>query len=100
MNIHSFISHFFYHLRCSVSLVTVEYFVPLALISAAYARIAFRLWLTKTPGAAQDNRDHVILANKKKVIKMLVNVVLIFAFCWLPWQTYMTATLISPSINE
>ena len=54
-------------LSCSVSLVTVEYFVPLTVISVAYARIAFRLWLTKTPGAAQDDRDHNIMRNKKKV---------------------------------
>jgi hypothetical protein len=31
---------------------------------------------------------------------MLVTVVLIFAFCWLPWQTYMTAMLVTPEINE
>ncbi len=45
----------------------VEYFVPLAVISYAYTRIAFRLWGSKTPGAAQDQRDHNILVNKKKV---------------------------------
>ena len=46
----------------------MEYFVPLAIISFAYMRIAFRLWGSKTPGAAQDQRDHNILVNKKKVI--------------------------------
>ena len=35
-----------------------------------------------------------------QVIKMLVVVVSIFAICWLPWQTYMTATYIEPRINE
>ena len=33
----------------------------------AYARIAFRLWGSKPPGAAVDERDHNILVNKKKV---------------------------------
>ncbi len=47
--------------------MTVEYFVPLSVISFAYARIAFRLWGSKTPGAAQNERDHNILLNKKKV---------------------------------
>ena len=42
--------------------------MPLAIISFAYMRIAFRLWGSKTPGAAQDQRDHNILVNKKKVI--------------------------------
>ena len=52
---------------CSISLLIVEYFVPLAIISFAYMRIAFRLWGSRTPGAAQDQRDHNILVNKKKV---------------------------------
>ena len=51
----------------STSLLTVQYFLPMAIISVAYSRIAFRLWGSKTPGAAQDERDHIILANKKKV---------------------------------
>ena len=53
--------------RFSTSLLIVQYFLPLAIISVAYARIAFRLWGSKTPGAAQTDRDHNILLNKKKV---------------------------------
>jgi len=84
----------------STSLLTVQYFLPMAIISVAYSRIAFRLWGSKTPGAAQDERDHIILANKKKVIKMLLIVVCIFSVCWLPWQTYMVGIHIYPEINE
>ena len=51
----------------STSLLTVQYFLPMAIISVAYARIAFRLWGSKPPGAAVDERDHNILVNKKKV---------------------------------
>ena len=47
--------------------MTVQYFLPMAIISVAYARIAFRLWGSKPPGAAVDERDHNILVNKKKV---------------------------------
>ncbi|XP_059088190.1 RYamide receptor-like [Tigriopus californicus] len=84
----------------SFSLVTVEYFVPLAIITFAYSRISYRLWGTKTPGTAQDERDHNILQNKKKVIKMLVVVVSIFAFCWMPWQIYATTMLTIPEVNS
>ena len=45
----------------------VQYFVPLILISFAYIRIAVVLWGSKTPGAAQDQRDQIVLRNKKKV---------------------------------
>ena len=39
----------------------------MAIISVAYARIAFQLWGGRPPGEAQEDRDHNILANKKKV---------------------------------
>lgn len=69
----------------STSLLTVQYFLPMAIISVAYARIAFRLWGTKTPGAAQDERDHNILVNKKKVKWEIMT-----RFCRLPhfWPTW------------
>ncbi len=56
-------SSFYY----SISLLTVQYFAPMLIISVAYARIAFRLWGSRPPGVAQDDRDHNILVNKKKV---------------------------------
>ena len=51
----------------SYSLTTMEYIVPLVIITFAYTRIAFRLWGNKTPGQAQDSRDQNLLMNKKKV---------------------------------
>ena len=60
------------NIRCvyyfSVCLVIVEYFLPLSIISFAYARISYTLWGNKAPGEAQDQRDQQILGNKKKVI--------------------------------
>lgn len=50
--------------------------------------MAVKLWGSKTPGNAQNERDKALLRNKKKVVKMLVIVVLLFGFCWLPLQTY------------
>ena len=51
----------------SVSLVIVEYFLPLSIISFAYSRISYNLWGTKTPGESHDQRDQQVLGNKKKV---------------------------------
>ena len=54
------------------ALCLVQYFVPLMAISFAYIRIAVVLWGSKTPGAAHDQRDQIVLRNKKKVkIKVL-----------------------------
>ena len=56
-----------HNLSYSWNLLTVQYFLPMAIISVAYARIAFQLWGGRPPGEAQEDRDHNILANKKKV---------------------------------
>jgi len=84
----------------SWNLLTVQYFLPMAIISVAYARIAFQLWGGRPPGEAQEDRDHNILANKKKVIKMLFIVVFIFCLCWLPFQVYLTTSQLYPQINN
>ncbi len=60
-----------------MSLTTVEYFVPLAIITFAYTRISFRLWGNKTPGDAHDGRDQIIQDNKKKVIYVVELILLI-----------------------
>ncbi|XP_014277089.1 RYamide receptor [Halyomorpha halys] len=84
------------------TLVLLQYFLPLIVISYAYARVALTLWGSTAPGNAQTDRDSNIMRNKKKVlkvIKMLVIVVVLFALCWLPLQTYNVLQNIT-DINE
>ncbi|XP_055932796.1 neuromedin-K receptor-like [Argiope bruennichi] len=81
-------------------LVTLQYFVPLCLISAVYITIAIKLKYSGTPGNTQCERDANIMKNKKKVIKMLILVVLLFALCWLPFQLYNILQEILPEINK
>jgi len=50
-----------------IYLVIVQYFLPLCVISVAYARIMYRVWFSKAPGSAVDGRDKVMNRNKKKV---------------------------------
>ncbi|XP_043482918.1 RYamide receptor isoform X1 [Leptopilina heterotoma] len=78
----------------------LQYLTPLTIISCVYARMALRLWGSRAPGNAQDSRDANLMKNKKKVIKMLVIVVAIFAICWLPLQTYNVLQYTYPEINE
>ncbi|XP_033228072.1 RYamide receptor-like [Belonocnema kinseyi] len=81
-------------------LAFLQYLTPLTIISCVYARMALRLWGSRAPGNAQDSRDANLMKNKKKVIKMLVIVVAIFAVCWLPLQTYNVLQYTYPEINE
>ncbi|GLH03054.1 Tachykinin-like peptides receptor 99D [Gryllus bimaculatus] len=81
-------------------LFLIQYVTPLCVISYVYARMALRLWGSRAPGNAQGSRDAALMRNKKRVIKMLVIVVAMFAFCWLPLQTYNVLQNVLPSINE
>ncbi|XP_047097988.1 prokineticin receptor 1-like isoform X2 [Schistocerca piceifrons] len=81
-------------------LFLVQYLIPLCVITYVYARMALRLWGSKAPGNAQDLRDATLMKNKKRVIKMLVIVVALFALCWLPLQTYNVLQDVFPYINE
>ena len=97
-----------------VLLVILEYVVPLSMITLAYLRMGVRLWWAATPGQANQMRDDKILKNKKKVISntfvfysisqqvlhMLVVVVVAFAICWAPWQTYFLAAIVYPPVNQ
>ncbi|XP_015606120.1 RYamide receptor [Cephus cinctus] len=78
----------------------LQYLTPLTVISCVYARMALKLWGSRAPGNAQDSRDANLMKNKKKVIKMLVIVVALFAICWLPLQTYNVLQYSYPEINE
>jgi len=62
--------------------------------------MALKLWGSKTPGNAQDLRDINLLKNKKKVIKMLVIVVVLFCVAWFPLQLYNLLHVTWPTINE
>ncbi|XP_014610854.1 PREDICTED: tachykinin-like peptides receptor 99D isoform X1 [Polistes canadensis] len=81
-------------------LVFLQYMTPLLIISVVYARMARTLWGSKAPGNAEDSRDATFMKNKKKVIKMLVIVVVLFAMCWLPLQSYNVLQYTYPKINQ
>ncbi|XP_026474921.1 tachykinin-like peptides receptor 99D [Ctenocephalides felis] len=81
-------------------LVFLQYVTPLCIITCVYARMSLKLWGSRAPGNAQTLRDASLTRNKKKVIKMLVIVVALFALCWLPLQTYNLLQFAFPAVNE
>ena len=64
------------------------YTIPLVLISVCYTLISCRVWNRNAPGIA--NNSQVIYRSKMKVVKMLVVVVVLFAFSWLPLYAVFT----------
>ncbi len=71
-----------------VATLMVQYVLPLVYLVFAYSRMSLKLWRNQIPGNEEQNRDETLIANKKKSIKMMVSVVIIFGLCWLPWQVF------------
>ncbi|KFO29214.1 probable G-protein coupled receptor 83 [Fukomys damarensis] len=64
------------------------YILPLLIISVAYARVAKKLWLCNTIGDVTTDQYLALRRKKKKTIKMLMLVVVLYALCWFPLNCY------------
>ncbi|KAL3875927.1 hypothetical protein ACJMK2_033831 [Sinanodonta woodiana] len=65
-------------------LLLLQYFIPLLILMFTYGRISIVLWIKRTPGEAVGTRDQRMARSKRKIIKMMITVVIIYAICWLP----------------
>ena len=65
----------------------INYLLPLSVIFILYAIIAHRLWFHDVPGnqLLDQNRENREIT-KRKVVRMLIIIVTVFALCWLPGQ--------------
>ena len=65
------------------------FLLPFAVISVLYTLVARKLWLHEVPvdhNVSENQREQEI--PKKKVIRMLIIVVVVFVVCWLPVHVY------------
>ncbi|XP_077984682.1 prokineticin receptor 1-like [Glandiceps talaboti] len=70
-------------------ILVVEFIIPLAIMAFCYAGISLKLWKHKVPGAprqSQYKKKHG--DSKKKSIRILVTIVILFAVCWVPFYSY------------
>jgi len=62
----------------------VFYLVPLLTMAILYSFVIHKLWVRKIPGNPSLENQLRAQKSKKKVLKMLMTVVILFALCWLP----------------
>lgn len=67
----------------AVIMFVLLYALPLVIICVLYACVVYKIWIRPVPVACRSNRAGEIDA-RKKVLKMLIIVVVVFALCWLP----------------
>ncbi|KAM0728524.1 Tachykinin-like peptides receptor 86C [Formica fusca] len=67
--------------------LTVTYLVPMTVMAVCYACMGRKLWGSKSIGELTHYQKES-MKSKRKVVKMFIIVVTIFAVCWLPYQGF------------
>ncbi|XP_005748752.1 tachykinin receptor 3a isoform X1 [Pundamilia nyererei] len=86
---------FMYHIIVTV----LVYLLPLVVMGITYTIVGLTLWGGEIPGDSSDNY-HGQLRAKRKVVKMMIVVVVMFALCWLPYHIYFIATGLNKFLSK
>ncbi|TPP57274.1 Neuropeptide FF receptor 2 [Fasciola gigantica] len=68
----------------TVVLFVVLYIIPLGIQGTTYGFISYKLWKRSTPGELVHSVEKMRLKEKRRIIKMLIFIVVMFGICWLP----------------
>ncbi|XP_018026225.1 substance-K receptor [Hyalella azteca] len=68
------------------------YFMPVTIMVASYSLVVWRLWASKLPGEQCAESRLTVSRSKKKVVKMVTVVVVVFVVCWTPLQSLILYT--------
>jgi len=71
-----------------VILFFLLYPLPLLIIAVINSLVGRRLWLHRTPGSTTSVNRAAVEASRRKVVKMLVVLVAVFALCWAPTHLF------------
>ncbi|XP_068631120.1 tachykinin-like peptides receptor 99D [Battus philenor] len=81
----------------NVAFMVLTYFLPIISMTYTYARVGVELWGSQSIGeCTQRQLDNV--KSKRRVVKMMIVVVVIFAVCWLPFHVYFLVTSYYPEV--
>ncbi|XP_050685417.1 tachykinin-like peptides receptor 99D [Leptidea sinapis] len=75
----------------------LTYFLPIMSMTYTYAKVGRELWGSKSIGECTQ-RQLENVKSKRRVVKMMIVVVVIFAVCWLPFHTYFLVTSYYPDV--
>ena len=67
-------------------ILVITFILPLAIITILYSIVIGKLWLHRTPLEHETSPEQDI--PKKRIIRMLVIIVVVFTVCWLPMHVY------------
>ena len=75
------------------------YVCPLATIGILYSFIVFKVWVRTVPGHTTAHNQLHEIETRKKILKICITVVFIFALCWLPFYVYLILNFLGANNN-
>ncbi|KAI1292006.1 Tachykinin-like peptides receptor 86C [Halotydeus destructor] len=75
----------------NVVFLITTYVIPVIAMAITYPWMGCVLWRSKTIGEINE-RQTVAIKTKKRIVRMLVVVVVIFTLCWFPYHLYFLVT--------
>ncbi|XP_060824517.1 neuromedin-K receptor-like isoform X3 [Bombus pascuorum] len=85
--------------RYNVIFMVLTYVLPIGSMTFTYAKIGLELWGSQSIGENTAGQLEGI-RSKRRVVKMMIVVVVIFAVCWLPFHVYFIITSYFPEITN
>ncbi|KAJ8911952.1 hypothetical protein NQ315_012763 [Exocentrus adspersus] len=83
----------------NVAFLVLTYLVPILAMMYTYARIGIELWGSQSIGECTQ-RQMENIKSKRRIVKMMIVVVIIFSVCWLPYQLYFIVTYYFPELTH
>ncbi|CAH8660850.1 unnamed protein product [Heterobilharzia americana] len=81
------------------TLFILMYVLPLMILAATYVPISIHLWFHRGLGEVTRAQAQNV-RSKRRAVKMLCAVMLIFAICWLPYQLIFIILQLNPAIKS
>ncbi|CAH8872951.1 unnamed protein product [Trichobilharzia szidati] len=81
------------------TLFILMYVLPLIILAATYVPISIHLWFHRGLGEVTRAQAQNV-RSKRRAVKMLCAVMLIFAICWLPYQLFFIIVQLNPAIKN
>ena len=74
------------------------YVLPLLIIAVVNSLVAQRVWFHKSPGNTASFNRTPVEVTRRRAVKMLVAIVIVFALCWLPTYVHHYLMLFQPVV--